>query len=323
MRMKRFLIIGLLLVGFIIVCAIGNPCWAEEKFPTKPIYLLVGFNPGGVADLPKRALGEAASKILGQPVVVLNKPGAGGAVALGELKNAEPDGYMIGDIAVGAITSPHMRKATYHPVNDFDAILQIHTTVHGIVVKTDSPLKSLKDLIAYAQANPNKVKYSTSGASTPQHLIMLELADLLNIKWTHVPFASGNEAIAALLGGHVDCSAQSSEWKPHVVAGRLRLLATCGERRMESFPDVPTLIELGYNVKSLTTCALVAPKGIPKDRLKILHDAFYKATEYPAFIDVLKKFDLPSAYKNSHDTQIIIKEIYEKSGQLIEKIQKQ
>jgi tripartite-type tricarboxylate transporter receptor subunit TctC len=321
--MKRSLIIGGLLLGLTITMwAAGNPCAAQEKFPTKPIYLLVGFNPGGVADLPKRALGEAASKILGQPVVVLNKPGAGGAVALNEVKNAEPDGYTIGDIAVGAITSPHMRKATYHPVDDFDAILQIHTTVHGIVVKTDSPLKSFKDLVAYAQANPNKVKYSTSGASTPQHLVMMELADLLNIKWTHVPFASGNEAIAALLGGHVDCSAQSSEWKPHVVAGRLRLLATCGEKRMESFPDVPTLIELGYNVKSLTTCALVAPKGTPKDRIKILHDAFHKSTEYPPFIEVLKKFDLPPAYKNSQDTQVIIKEIYEKSGKLIEKIQK-
>lgn len=320
--MKKNLIIGSVLFGFIVLWAVDHPCRAEEKFPTKPITLLVGFNPGGVGDLPNRALGETASKTLGQPVVVLNRPGAGGAVALAELKNAEPDGYTIGDIAVGAITSPHMGNATYHPVNDFDAILQKHTTVHGIVVKSDSPFKSLKDLIAYAQANPNKVKYSTSGASTPQHLVMLQLGDLLNLKWTHVPFGSGNEAIAALLGGHVDCSAQSTEWKPHVVAGRLRLLATCGERRMESFPDVPTLIELGYNVKSLTTSSLVGPKGIPKDRLKILHDAFYKATEDPAFRDLLTKFDLPLAYKNSHDTQIIIKEIYEKTGKLIEKIKK-
>lgn len=261
---QKSLMIGFLLFIFVTGWVAGNPCRAQDKFPTKPITCIVGYGPGGSADLPVRALAEVASKILGQPVVVINKPGAGSAVALGELKNAQPDGYTIGLLSTGAIISPHLRKVTYHPVDDFDAILQYCVGLYGLVIRADSPYKSLKDLVAYAGANPNKVKYSTAGAGTPQHLVMLLLGDLLNLKWTHVPFGSGNEAVAALLGGHVDCVSQSAEWKPHVVSGRLRLLVTYGDKRVESFLDVPTLVELGYDIIAPAISSLVGPKGIPE-----------------------------------------------------------
>ena len=311
--------IGFLLFSFGIACVTANPCGAQDKFPTKPITLLVGFGPGGGGDLTSRALAEAAAKVLGQPVVVQNKPGGGGAVALGELKNAPPDGYTISLLTTGAIISPHLRKVTYHPVNDFDAILQTNGIIYGLVVRADSALKSVKDLIAYAQANPNKVKYSTAGAGTPQHLAMLQLADQFNLKWTHVPFGGGVEAVSALLGGHVDFESGSGEWKPYVLSARLLLLATYGEKRLESFPNVPTLVELGYNIIAPNTQCYVGPKGIPKDRLKILHDALYKATEDAGFREVLVKIDQPSDYKNSQDTQTIIKTIYESTGKTIEK----
>jgi len=322
--MKRVLIIGGILLGFIIVmCAAGDPCTAEEKFPAKPITFLVGFAPGGGGDSTSRGMTEPASKILGQPVVVQNRPGGGGAVALGELKNAQPDGYTIGLMTTGAIVSPHMRKVAYHPVDDFEAILQTNDVVYGLVVRTDSPYKTLKDLIDYAQANPNKLKYSTSGAGTSQHLVMVQLGDLLNVKWTHVPFGSGVEAVSALLGGHVDFESGAPEWKSYVASGRLRLLATFGERRIESYRDVPTLIELGHNITAPNICCVVGPKGIPKDRMKILHDAFYKATEDPGFRKVSDTFDQTIVYKNSYDTQLFIKEIYENTGKLLRKSEKQ
>ena len=310
--------IGFLFLGFAILCVTANLSGAQEKFPTKPINCVVGYGPGGAADLPVRGLAEVASKVLGQPVVVLNKPGGGSAVALGELKNAQPDAYTIGLLSTGAIISPHMRKVTYHPVDDFDAILQFCVGQYGLAVRADSPFKSLKDLLAYAQANPNKVKYSTAGAGTPQHLVMLLLGDATKVKWTNIPFGSGNEAVAALLGGHVDCVSQSGEWKPHVLAGRLRLLATYGDKRTESFPNVPTLVEMGYKITAPTISCLVGPKGIPKDRLKILHDAFYKGLEDPGFKKALDATDQPLVYKNSQDTQQLIKEIYENTGKIIE-----
>jgi tripartite-type tricarboxylate transporter receptor subunit TctC len=317
--MKKSLAIGFIMFSFVTGWVVGNPCKAEEKFPTKPITVVVGFGPGGSADLPIRALAEAVSKTLGQPVVIINKPGATGGVALTEIKNTKPDGYTLSTMSAGVITSTLMRKSTFHPVNDFDAILQFHTLRFGLVVRPDSPFKSLKDLIAYAQANPNKVKYSTNAVGTPQHVVMMRLGDLLNIKWTHVPMDTGMEAISALLGGHVDCVA-GAEWKPFVISDKLRLLVLFTDRRSESFPNVPTLIDLGYNLTALNTATLIGPKGIPKDRLKILYDAFYKATEDPGFRKVLETLDLVLDPKNSFESELIIKDIYETTGKWLEKI---
>jgi tripartite-type tricarboxylate transporter receptor subunit TctC len=295
---------------------------AQEKFPTKPITLEVGYGAGGSTDLPARALAEAAGRILGQPVVVVNKPGGGSSVMLTELKNAKADGYTLGVLSSGGILSAHMRKVPYHPVNDFDCILQYSVYQYGLVVKADSPYKTLKDLIAYAQANPGKIKYSTAGAGTPQHLVMVQLGEAAKVKWTHIPFGSGNEAITALLGGHVDCASQTTEWKAQVDAGRLRLLAILMNQRMADYPQVPTLVELGYNIVAPSIIALVAPRGLPKDRLKILHDAFHKAMQDPGFKKSLAQFDLPLVYRNAEDCTKFSRELYESSGKLIEKLEK-
>jgi tripartite-type tricarboxylate transporter receptor subunit TctC len=319
MKMSR---IWIVLMAILAIVALNTPVSAQEKFPTKPITLEVGYGAGGSTDLPARALAEAAGRILGQPVVVVNKPGGGSSVMLSELKTAKPDGYTLGVLSTGGILSAHMRKVPYHPINDFDCILQYSVYQYGLVVKADSPFKTLKDLISYAQANPGKIKYSTSGAGTPQHLVMVQLGEATKAKWIHIPFGGGNEAITALLGGHVDCSAQTTEWKAQVDAGRLRLLAILMNQRMADYPNVPTLMELGYNIAAPSIIGLVAPKGLTKDRLKILHDAFYKAMQDPGFKKSLAQFDLPVVYRNSEDCAKLSKELYESSGKLIEKLEK-
>ena len=315
--MKKSLLMGLLLISFLI-----SPCIVAAEFPTKAIELWVGYGAGGSTDIPARALAEAASKIFGQPVVVVNKPGGGSSVMLGELKTKKPDGYTIGVLSSGGVLSAHLRKVPYHPVNDFDPILQYSVYQYGLVVKADSPWKTLKDLIAYAQANPGKVKYSTAGAGTPQHLVTMQLGEALKIKWTHIPFGSGMEAVTALLGGHVDFCPQTTEWKPQVDAGRLRLLAILMDKRMESYPDVPTLIELGYNFVAPSIIAIVGPKGLPKEQVKILHDAFYKGFQDPGFKNSLIQFDLPLIYRNPEDCKKFLMELYESTGKLCEKIEK-
>lgn len=310
------------LAGVCCLLLLGTPNWAAENFPTKAITLEVGYGAGGSTDLPARTLAEAAGKILGQPVVVINKPGGGSSVMLSELKNAKPDGYTLGVLSSGGILSAHMRKVPYHPVNDFECILQYSVYQYGLVVRADSPWKTLNDFIAYAQANPGKIKYSTAGAGTPQHLVMVQLGEAAKAKWTHIPFGSGNEAITALMGGHVDCSAQTTEWKAQVDAGRLRLLAILMPNRMAAYPKVPTLMEMGYNIAAPSIIALVAPKGLPKDRLKILQDAFHKGMQDPGFKKSLDQFDLPLVYRNSEDCTKFSKELYESSGRLIEKLEK-
>jgi tripartite-type tricarboxylate transporter receptor subunit TctC len=320
--MKKSLMTGFVTFSlvFVIVLLIGNPCKAQEKFPTRPITVIVGYSAGGAADLPTRALAEVASEVLKQPIVVVNKPGGGSSVAYAEFKNARPDGYTIALLSTGAILSALTREVPYHPVNDFTAIIHNTLGIYGIAVRSDSPFKSLKDMIEYARANPNKIKYASPGAGTPQHLIMVILENLANVKWTHIPYGGTQESIAALLGGHVDCLTGASEWKPHAMAGRLRGLGISAKARLESLPDVPTLIEQGYNFMVPSYVGLGAPKDVPKDRIKILHDAFHKAMLDPRFIETNKKFDQELVYLNSDDAQKRLKELYEYYGKVIKEL---
>ena len=308
--MKKSLAVGVLSVMLLVAGLIGgNPAWSET-FPARPIELLIGYGAGGSTDIPARVLADAASKILGQPVVAVNLPGGGSAVMLSQLKNRKPDGYTIGILSSGGVLNAHLRKVPYHPVKDFDPIMQYSVYQYGLVVRADSPFKTVKDLIAFAAANPSKIKYSTAGVGTPQHLVMVQLGDAAKVKWVHIPFGSGSEAIAMLLGGHVDASAQTTEWKAQVDAGKLRLLAILMDKRMEAYPNVPTLKELGYNIVAPSIIAIVAPKGLDKSKAKILHDAFYKAMQEPTFKNSLKQFDLPAVYRNTEDTGTFTNELF-------------
>lgn len=169
-----------------------------------------------------------------------------------------------------------MRKLPFDVVKDFDAIIQHCSYMHGLIVKDGSPFKTLKDLIDYARANPGKVTYGTPGAGAPQHLTMIQLGQLAKVNWTHIPQQGGVPAVTAVMGGHVTCSQVATEFKPYVESGRVRLLVVSTEKRMEGYPDVPTFTELGYKIigGELAIHSIVGPKGIPKDRVQILHDSF-------------------------------------------------
>lgn len=321
--MKRASIIRFVFLSFWVLSTIAIlPCMAAENFPVKPITILVGSTPGAAADLPVRAWAEPVSKRLGKPVLIANKPGGGGALMLNELFKAAPDGYTLGVLTGGGIINAHFLKVPYDPVKDFDPIIQYMSPHYGLVVKPDSPFKTLKDLIAYAAASPGKVKYSTSGIGYPHHLVMIQLGDSAKVKWVHVPFPGGQEAMTALLGGHVDCSSQTSAFAPFVKSGRARLLATYGEKRMASFPNVPTLIEQGYNIVAFSSYFIVAPKDIPRDRVKILHDAFYAGMQDPRFKQTLEQLDMETKYKNYEDSKQVIADIFRISGEIKAKIEK-
>jgi len=318
--MKKKLIGGTFWVNFFVLWGILiTPCMAAEKFPIKPITLLIGYSPGGSADMVARYLADFVHPILGQPVVVINREGGAGAVALGELKNAPADGYTLGYLPASGIISAHLRKLPYHPTQDFEPIIHHSDNIFGLVVRADSPFKTLKDLIVYAQANPEKVTYCTAGAGSSAHLTMMLLGEAANVKWTHVPFGGGSQAIAAQLGGHVTCGAQTAVFKPHVDAGRLRLLASLRERRIDSYPDIPTLMELGYKVVAPSLQGYAAPKGIPKERVQILHDAFRRGVESPGFKELLNKVNMEVHYLNPDDFRNKIEEVYEATGKIIEK----
>jgi tripartite-type tricarboxylate transporter receptor subunit TctC len=322
-KMRKCTMFIFLILSLLVLEIISQPCTAQEKFPTKPITLLEGYAAGGAADRGSRTLAEATSKYLGQPIVVLNKPGGGTSVMLGELKRAQPDGYTLGNLMTGGVISAGLRKVPYDPINDFDPILQYAIQFKfAIAVRADSPFKTLKDMIDYAAANPNKIKYGTMGAGSPPHFLMIELGHTAKAKWTHIPFNSGPESVSALLGGHIDCSVGSHQWEDYVESGRLRLLVCLAEERMPSFPNLPTLKDLGYNIAQLTFFGIVGPKGVPKDRMKILHDTFYKGMNDPLFVNHLKNLDTRPYYRNPEETAKYIKKLYETAVDLAGEIEK-
>jgi len=151
---------------------------------------------------------------------------------------------------------------------------------------------------------------------------MIWLGDLAKVQWTHVPQKGGVPTVTAVMGGHVTCAEVSTEFKPFLEAGRVRLLSVTRPNRMEEFPDTPTLKELGYDISSLAIHCIVGPRGIPKDRVKMLHDAYYEAMQEPGYKELLNKIGMIYAYRNPEDLQKHIEEVYQKSGEILKKIEK-
>ncbi len=294
--------------------------WAQPKYPAKPINFLIGFPGGGTTDVCARPLVLAASKILGQPIVVVNKPGGASAVAVATLKTEKPDGYTIGILGSGALLSQHMRKVPYDTAKDFTPIMQYAVYLYGLVVKADSPWKTFEEFIDYAKNNPGKVRYSTAGAGSPQHLVMERLALKEKIKWTHIPFPGGGPAITALLGGHVEAASQTTEWKAHVESGALRLLAVYGEKRMIDFPNVPTLLELGQGITAASLISIAGPKGLSPQIVETLHAAFKKSMEDPDFIRVSRQLDQPLLYRGPEDLGKHLVQMNEEVGALVQSL---
>ncbi len=274
---------------------------AAQGFPTRPVTLIVPWPPGGSTDIAMRALAEATQKHLGQPIVVENRPGAGGTLGAVALLKAPPDGYTLTQIPLGVFRVPHLQPTPYNPLADFTYVIGISGYTFGVVVRADAPWKTWGELIAYAKANPDKVTYGTPGANTSLHITMEDIAFTQGIRWTHVPYKGNAENMAALLGGHIDVAADSTGWGPQVDAGKMRLLVTWGPNRTKRWPNVPTLKELGFGIVSNSPYGIAGPKGMDPQVVKILHDAFKKGMEDPVHLQALEKLDQELVYMSSED----------------------
>lgn len=298
-----------------------NTVLAEDKYPTRPITYVVGYPPGGGSDLVSRALVNAATKYLQQPIMVVNKPGGSSTIALTWLKNEKPDGYTILLLSAGGIIQQHLRKLQYDTDKDFTPIMQFSIFPEALGVRSDSPWKTLGGLIDYARANPEKIRYSTAGPGSGTHIVMEQLATLANVKFKLIPFEGTAPAIVGVLGGHVEALAvDSSAWKPHVLSGRLRLLAAFGNVRFPFAPDVPTLKEAGYDAYHPSIACIFGPKGLPSNVVETLHAAFKKALEDPDFLKVMNELDMPVVYRNPQNLSVAIAEFNEKVGSLVKKM---
>jgi tripartite-type tricarboxylate transporter receptor subunit TctC len=310
----------------VIILAISNffiSASAQESYPSKPITLLVGYAPGGTSDTSMRYLANSASKYLGQRVMVVNKEGAGGVVSLSELKSAKPDGYTIAFLATGPIISAHMRKLPFDVTKDFSPIIQTSIAIYGMAVRSDSEFKTMQDWVKFAASNPGKATYSTAGTGSPQHLVMIQLADLLKLDLVHVPTAGGVPAITIMLGGHVTAASQTTDWKPYVNSNQARLLALYTAKRIPEYPNTPTLVELGWNIVAPSVYSIVGPANMPKERVQKLHDAFRAAMSEQGYIDLLKKVDLQYEYSDPAGLEKLIISIDQLSSKALKNIPKE
>ena len=271
-----------------------------QSFPSRPITLICPWPPGGGTDIHLRKLGEIASKHLGQPVVIENRPGGSGMNGPATMaRTAKADGYTISQLAITAYRLPHLQKVDWDPLADFSYILGVAGYTFGIVVKADSPFKTFQDLIAYAKANPGKLSYATPGPGTSLHLAMEEIGAKANVQFLHIPFKGYADGATALLGGHVMVQVDSTGWARLVDAGSVRLLATLGDKRTRW--NAPTVKELGIDTVSNSPYGLVGPKGMPPQVVKVLHDAFKTAMDDPEHLKTLQQLDQAYWYKSTDE----------------------
>jgi len=288
MRSKCILLIGIVSALFV------TQGWAvPANFPAKPIQLWVGFPPGGPNDMETRALCYGASKALGKPIIVSNKPGGGGLLALELLKLEEPDGYTLANITDTPLTrTPHMMKVKFDALKDFTFLIRTTVERSTLVVQSDSPFKKFQDMIDFARKNPGKLTIGVSGYGTSRHIALEQIAKMENVKFQYVFFTGASPVLIALLGGHIMVGNMGpTAWLPHFKAGAVKPLLRWEAEPMPGVADLPSQGEL-YKFPAPPSNAhlIIAPKGIPKpiaDKLLAALIAGTKTPQYTALAEQL------------------------------------
>ena len=293
--------------------------WAQT-FPVRPIKLVIAFPAGGPTDITMRQLAENASKVLGQPVIIENKPGAGGTLPAQALQTAQPDGYTLAQMPLGVFRLPYTTKINWDPVKDISYVINVTGYAFGIVVPADSPLKNWQDFVAYAKANPGKLTYGSTGTMTSPHLTTELIAQKAGIELQHVPYKGSADLMLATISGQLMAAADSTGFAQQVAAGKLRVLNTWGEKRLDKFPDAPTLKELGYDMVQNSPVGIGAPRGTPPEVVAKIHDAFKKAMEEPSYVAALAKYDMLPNYMSSADYTRFAQDTFGREKALIEKL---
>jgi tripartite-type tricarboxylate transporter receptor subunit TctC len=271
------------------LAAIGLPISSAfaQGFPARTITLICPWPAGGGADTQMRGLAKGAGAVLGQTVIVENRPGATGTLAAAFTARARPDGYTLAQSHNAVLRQPFITATQYDAAKDFTYIIGISDNPFGLVVKADSPWGSFEEFLNHARQNPDKVTIAVPGIGSPGHLVADQIVATQKVRWTPVPYKGTADSMQALLGGHVTAAAESTGWVPFVESGRLRLLAVFGNRRLKKYPNVPTLKEVGIDVADFSPWGIVGPAGMDPFVTKTLHDAFKKAMEDPEFVTLL------------------------------------
>lgn len=278
--------------------AAGVSAARADTFPSKPLTLILPFPPGGSFDPILRALANAAAQDLGQPIVLMHKPGGGGVTGTAGLATMpEHDGYTVAVMHNSVIRQPLLMKTAWDPLKDFTYLIGLAGLSTGVTVAADAKWQSLPELLADAKARPGAISWGNVGAISVNRIYAERLAKAAGARFNMIPFKGGSEAFQALLGHHVDVYGDPG-FGPMATSGKVRLLATFTEQRLKRWPQVPTVKELGHDLAIESPIGLVAPKGLDPAIAGRLHAAFRKAMGDPEYLRMLEEFDLVPQYRS-------------------------
>ena len=285
MKAKSFFIIFATALTLIIS---ANFAVAADEYPTKPINFLIPFGAGGSADLMGRALASGTEGVLGQSIVAINRPGAGGGIMYTALKGSAADGYTVGWNSTSILTSTNIGNVPFK-YTAFTQVCRIGYTGMPIVVRTDSPWKTFQEFISYAKKNPGKIKIGNAGTGSGTHLTAVMLEKTAEVQVVHVPLGA-KRRVPSLLGGEVEAiCVPLPEAAPQVLGGKFRLLAMSTAERDPTFKEVPTMKELGYPIVMELFRGISVPAGTPAAVTAKLEAAFKKGAQDPTFVNLAKK----------------------------------
>jgi tripartite-type tricarboxylate transporter receptor subunit TctC len=312
----------LLSVLFVILSLIVVAPIQAADFPTREVQIIIPWAPGGATDLIFRALGATTSKYLGKAVVVVNKPGGAGAVGYTEAMQARPDGYTLVSAITPLTILPH-QVTTAFTYKSFEPVINVVDDPSMFMVRSDAPWKSLAEFLDFAKKNPGMITVGNAGAGGGVHLVALAFEKKVGVKFNHIPFAGGGPSVTAILGGHVNAvSVSPPEGIPQAQGGKLKIIALFAKKRLELFPDVPTVSEQGINFVMGMWRGLAAPKGTPPDVIKTLHDAFKKGMEDDVLKKNAKDMAVHLSYLGPEEFGKLMANHHEVYGKLVEEIKK-
>ena len=293
---------------------------AQAGWPSQPIKRLIAFPAGGPNDITMRVLAENASRLLGQTVVVENRPGAGGTLPAQQMQQSRPDGHTLAQVPLGVFRMPYTQKMSWDPLKDLSYIIGVTGYAFGLVVPTDSPIKTWADFVAYAKANPGRLSYGSTGVLTSPHLTMEDIAMRVGVELNHIPFKGSADLMQAILGGQIMAAADSTGFAPHVASGRLRVLNTWGAQRLPKFPDVPTLTELGIPLVQASPYGIAGPRGMDPSLVQRIHDVFKQAMEQPSHVEVLARYDQALMHMNPQQYLRFAEDTFRREKALVERL---
>lgn len=306
------------LAGMIAGLAVASAASAAPVFPARPITVQVAYSPGGSTDRQLRVLAELVSQQLGQPIIVENRPGAGGTMAAGTLAMKGPaDGYTLAQAPVSVFRLPHLQQVNWDPLRDFTYVTGLSGYLLGVAVRSDSPFKTWQDVADYARAHPGEVSFASVGIGSTQHLGMTELQRQTGLQLNHIPYKGGAETARALLGGEVTINADAISTLTGL-GDKARILMIWEPERSPALPNVPTARELGIDLVLQSPYGLVGPKGMPPDVVQKLHAAFSKALDDPRHLELLTTINQTAWHRNPEEYAAYARQAYKDERRLLE-----